>query len=82
MFHETIAPSSRLLTGDIQPGADLLIVQALGRQQNDSGAFCQPDRHTPASAQPLQFLPRRHIQFNGRCFPHIQSDAGKPITLY
>ena len=82
MCHETIAPPPGLLTGDVQFGADLLIIQTLGSQQNDPGSFRQPNRHAAASAQPLQFLPRGNVQFNHRCFPHILSDVGKPNKLH
>ena len=49
IFNETIAPTSGLLTSDVQLGSDLLIVQTPGGQQDNSRSFRQPDRHTAAS---------------------------------
>ena len=82
IFNETIAPTSGLLTSDVQLGGDLLIVQTPGGQQDNSRSFRQPDRHTAASAQSLQFLPHRNVQFNRRCSPHIYSDVGKLNKLH
>ena len=82
MIHETIAPTSGLLTGDIQLDADLLIIQTPGGQQHNARSFC-------SRTDTLRLLLNRSSSFRVvisnstvAAFLIYKLDVGKPITLH
>lgn len=68
-------PTSGLNPSDVEPLANLMVVESIGREQHDAGAARQAHLRGIRMRQLHQLLALRVVQFNRLCLPphHLQN---------